>query len=172
MQKTPVLFMGWEDPLEKGKATHSSILAFQCYFPNLSHLSFPHCVQSLFTMSASPLLPCMWVHQYHKEGFSINYFIWNTFWFCFKDIEKWKKKSTIYFLFWEREGHLDKSQQTVKAVVLGYKPAWRARVWTEPHQLSTPDLGSFQASLCLGQYLLDLGIVNWQGGKQGKVFWR
>ena len=27
MQKTPVRFLGREDPLEKGKATHSSILA-------------------------------------------------------------------------------------------------------------------------------------------------
>ena len=26
MQETPVLFLGWDDPLEKGKATHSSIL--------------------------------------------------------------------------------------------------------------------------------------------------
>ena len=27
MQETPVQFLGWEDPLEKGKTTHSSILA-------------------------------------------------------------------------------------------------------------------------------------------------
>ena len=27
MQGTLVRFLGWEDPLEKGKATHSSILA-------------------------------------------------------------------------------------------------------------------------------------------------
>ena len=27
MQETRVRFLGWEDPLEKGKATHSSILA-------------------------------------------------------------------------------------------------------------------------------------------------
>jgi len=26
MQKTPVQFLGWEDPLEEGMATHSSIL--------------------------------------------------------------------------------------------------------------------------------------------------
>ena len=26
--KTPVQFLGWENPLEKGKATHSSILAW------------------------------------------------------------------------------------------------------------------------------------------------
>ena len=26
MQETPVLFLGWEDPLEKGKTAHSSIL--------------------------------------------------------------------------------------------------------------------------------------------------
>ena len=28
MQKTLVRFLGWEDPLEKGKATHSRILGF------------------------------------------------------------------------------------------------------------------------------------------------
>ena len=27
MQKTPVRSLGWEDPMEKGMATHSSILA-------------------------------------------------------------------------------------------------------------------------------------------------
>ena len=26
MQETQIQFLGWEDPLEKGKATHSSIL--------------------------------------------------------------------------------------------------------------------------------------------------
>ena len=29
MQETPVRFLGWEDPLEKGAATHSSILAWR-----------------------------------------------------------------------------------------------------------------------------------------------
>ena len=28
MQETPVQFLGWKDPLEKGWATHSSILGF------------------------------------------------------------------------------------------------------------------------------------------------
>ena len=28
MQETPVLLLGWEDPLEKGYVTHSSILRF------------------------------------------------------------------------------------------------------------------------------------------------
>ena len=27
MQETPVQSLGWEDPMEKGKASHSSILA-------------------------------------------------------------------------------------------------------------------------------------------------
>ena len=27
MQETPVRFLGWEDTLQKGRATHSSILA-------------------------------------------------------------------------------------------------------------------------------------------------
>ena len=29
MQETQVRFLGWEDPLEKGKATHPSILAWK-----------------------------------------------------------------------------------------------------------------------------------------------
>ena len=29
MQETWVQFLGWEDPVEKGKATHSSILAWK-----------------------------------------------------------------------------------------------------------------------------------------------
>ena len=29
MQKTWVQYLGWEDPLEKGKPTHSSILAWR-----------------------------------------------------------------------------------------------------------------------------------------------
>ena len=29
MQKTQVWFLGWEDPLEKGMATYSSILAWR-----------------------------------------------------------------------------------------------------------------------------------------------
>ena len=29
MQETLAQFLGWEDPLEKGKATHSSILAWR-----------------------------------------------------------------------------------------------------------------------------------------------
>ena len=29
MQETPFQFLDWEDPLEKGKATHSSILSWR-----------------------------------------------------------------------------------------------------------------------------------------------
>ena len=29
MQETPVRFLGWEDPLETGTATHASILAWR-----------------------------------------------------------------------------------------------------------------------------------------------
>ena len=31
MQESQVLFLGWEDPLEKGMATHSNILALRVY---------------------------------------------------------------------------------------------------------------------------------------------
>ena len=29
VQETPTQFLGWEDPLEEGRATHSSILAWK-----------------------------------------------------------------------------------------------------------------------------------------------
>ena len=29
MQETPIQFLGWEDPLEKGQSTHSNILAWR-----------------------------------------------------------------------------------------------------------------------------------------------
>ena len=32
MQKTPVQFLGWEDPQEKGMATHSSTLGLPWWF--------------------------------------------------------------------------------------------------------------------------------------------
>ena len=35
MQEIPVQFVGWEDPLEKGKATHSGILAWR--IPGTGH---------------------------------------------------------------------------------------------------------------------------------------
>ena len=38
MQETWVLSLGWEDPLEKGKATHSSILAWR--IPWILYYSF------------------------------------------------------------------------------------------------------------------------------------
>jgi len=34
MQETPVQTLGWEDPLEKGMATHSSILAWRIPLPS------------------------------------------------------------------------------------------------------------------------------------------
>ena len=40
LQETQVASLGWEDPLEKGKATHSSILAWRIPRTNkLSRLS-------------------------------------------------------------------------------------------------------------------------------------
>ena len=37
MQETLVQFLGWEDPLEKGKATHSSILAWKIPWTCIVH---------------------------------------------------------------------------------------------------------------------------------------
>ena len=45
MQETWVQSPGWEDPLEKGKATHSSILAREIKMLN----AFIKCLKSTFT---------------------------------------------------------------------------------------------------------------------------
>ena len=37
MQKTWVQSLGWEDPLQKGKATHSSILAWRIFMDCIVH---------------------------------------------------------------------------------------------------------------------------------------
>jgi len=42
MQETPVQSLGWEDPLEKGMAIHSSILAW-----NIPHTKKPGELQSM-----------------------------------------------------------------------------------------------------------------------------
>ena len=38
MRETWVRFLGWEDPLEKGKATYSSILAWRILLTVYSHV--------------------------------------------------------------------------------------------------------------------------------------
>ena len=40
MQETWVRPLGWEDPLEKGKATHSSILTWRMMAPHSSTLAW------------------------------------------------------------------------------------------------------------------------------------
>ena len=45
MQETPGRSLGWEDPLEKGMATHSSLLA--CRIPWIEEPSELHTVQSM-----------------------------------------------------------------------------------------------------------------------------
>ena len=50
MQKTWVLFLGWEDPLEEGMATHSSILAWR-----IPWTEEPGRLQSMRSQSQTPL---------------------------------------------------------------------------------------------------------------------
>ena len=51
MQETPVRFLGWEDPLEKGKATHSSILAWLAKSQTqLSNFHFTVCQHEVTTV--------------------------------------------------------------------------------------------------------------------------
>ena len=65
MQETPIRFLGGEDPLEKGQATHSSILAWRIPWTvcprtqkesdTTEHLSLG--VYSLDAISTMPSLP-------------------------------------------------------------------------------------------------------------------
>ena len=52
MRETWVLSLGWEDPLEKGKATHSSILAWRIPSPRQQRLSIKPT-----TVAAETILP-------------------------------------------------------------------------------------------------------------------
>ena len=62
MQETWVQSLGWEDPLEEGMATHSSILAWRIFDNNI-HVprSLPQCKKQnsicIFTSSLCPYLP-------------------------------------------------------------------------------------------------------------------
>ena len=64
MQETWVQFLGWEDPLEKGKATHSSILAWRIPYNPWSHKELdPTERLSLFTGHELFCLP--WASPLH-----------------------------------------------------------------------------------------------------------
>ena len=58
MQETPVRFLGWEDPLEKGKATHSSILAWRIPWTVLVHA-----VTKSWTWLSNFHLLSLWFHS-------------------------------------------------------------------------------------------------------------
>ena len=47
MQETPILFLSWEDPLEKGKATHSSILAWRILPMGLQRVRYDRATYTL-----------------------------------------------------------------------------------------------------------------------------
>ena len=55
MQKTPVPSLGWEDPLEKGMATHSSILAWR-----IPQTEEPGGLQSVWSQSRMRLSLSLW----------------------------------------------------------------------------------------------------------------
>lgn len=67
-------------------------------------------------------------------------------------------------MFYFLQGHLDGKQHTARSAIFGSKPTQTARVWAEPQRLSTPNVGSVQAGLCLGQYASAIGVMNEQGG--------
>ena len=95
MQETLVQFLGWEDPLEKGKATHSSVLAWRipwtvCPWPHeqpdvtewisLSRLtvdvvsSAPFALECVHTWMCSRVFSCViFRHQWDCVAASVNY---------------------------------------------------------------------------------------------------
>ena len=77
MQKTWVQSLGWEDPLEKGKATHSSILAY-------SNDSIVHGVPKIRTQLSDSL------------SLSLSYILRLIILRCIKDLNK--KAKSIWIL--------------------------------------------------------------------------
>ena len=49
MQETPVRFLGWEDPLEEGMATHSSMLAWRIPMDRVAWQAIVHRVAKSWT---------------------------------------------------------------------------------------------------------------------------
>ena len=62
MQETWVWSLGWEDPLEKGKATHFSILAWRISWTHKESAGLNNCFFSLFFYGALRTELC-WVFQ-------------------------------------------------------------------------------------------------------------
>ena len=56
MQETQVWALGWEDPLEKGKATHSSTLAWKIPWTERSLVGYSQIVWDLVYLDVKPLL--------------------------------------------------------------------------------------------------------------------
>ena len=73
MQETWVRFLGWENPLEKGRAAHSSILAWR--------IPWPECPQlHIFwerdeTMPRQFFYPQIWMSEGSKKNYKINVYL-------------------------------------------------------------------------------------------------
>ena len=69
MRETWVRSLGWEDPLEKGKATHSSILAWRIPW-TVSPMGLQrvghYWVTFTFTTRQSKIIPCVLSQSFHR----------------------------------------------------------------------------------------------------------
>ena len=57
--------------------TYGNVYVTMLFSQFIPFSSFPTVPTSLFSMSASPLLPCKWVHQYHLSRFHMHALIYN-----------------------------------------------------------------------------------------------
>ena len=71
MQETPVRFLGWEDPLEKGIATHSSSLAWKNTVHGVTKSWTQVCNFHFQWRSLVLLLPAMSILQWFSPSFSL-----------------------------------------------------------------------------------------------------
>ena len=66
MQETLVQSLGWKDPLEKGKATHSSILAWRIPWTITKSLTW---LRDFHFHFWQPIVGCVWIYRFSKRTY-------------------------------------------------------------------------------------------------------
>ena len=79
MQETWVWSLGWEDPLEKGKATHSSILAWRIPW-TVYYTGSQRVVRDWLSLSISLVL---WSFSSHSQSFFFLHKYFSSVWWTF-----------------------------------------------------------------------------------------
>ena len=163
MRETPVWFLGWEDPLEKGKATHSSILAWripwtvhgvaksQTQLSNF-HFTLNTCVHWLYKYKLVYIYLRLKIWgQWHWAWFPLSETVWE---WCHQMTEGehlCPHQEVTYFYPWEQEGtNVPAHGELPQSPAFEGLCPWRSGHQMAPSRLSrgpTPDRSDLRAPL-------------------------